>query len=204
MPKREIRGWTPQLVPGQPKVSLVVATYRQVDELACLLYSLKCQTYDRWEAVVVHDGPGPEAAQIVDAVGDARVVLVETPERRGQYGHPWRKLGIDRSTGDYIGLSNADNYYAPVYFEWMLSALVSAGADFAYCNMVHSYLRWAPLATRAEKGGLDLGAWIARASLVKATPWWDLGFMGDGTFIEDVLDGAEAIVHVPGCLFVHN
>jgi hypothetical protein len=204
MPGRLIRGWDPLPVPGRPLVSLAVAAYGEPDELACLLYSLRCQTYDRWEAVVVHDGPGPAARDVVTRLNDPRVRLVETPERKGQYGHPWRRLGIDACSGDFMGLSNADNYYAPVYFEAMLSALVTQGADFAYSDMVHSYLRWGALRTRPEKGHLDLGAWVARAGLVKATEWWDLGFMGDGTFIEDLLEKARKVVHVPGCLFVHN
>jgi glycosyltransferase involved in cell wall biosynthesis len=204
MPLRNFRNWTPLPIPGRPKVSIVVATYQQTDELACLLYSFKAQTYDNWEIILVHDGPDPEARAVVARVGDARIRLIETPERKGQYGHPWRKLGIDGCTGDYIGLSNADNYYMPVYFEWMLSALVTQNAEFAFCNMVHSYLHWGPFTTRPEKGGLDLGAWIAKASLVQATPWWDMGFMGDGTFIEDLLRKARGVVHVPGCLFVHN
>ncbi len=191
-------------VPSRPKVSVAVATYEQTDELACLLYSFKAQTYDHWEVVVVHDGPGPKARAVVAHMNDARVRLIETPERKGQYGHPWRQLGIDACTGDYIGLSNGDNYYAPVYFEWMLSVLTTAGADFAYCDMVHSFVQWRALATRPEKGGLDLGAWIARAGLVKATPWWDMGFVGDGTFIDDLLSKAQGVVHVPACLFVHN
>jgi glycosyltransferase involved in cell wall biosynthesis len=204
MPTRERRGWQPLPVPGRPQVSLAVAAYHEPDALGCLLFSLKAQTYDRWEAVIVHDGPGPEVRELVAGLRDDRIRLLETPERRGQYGHPWRRLGIDACTGAYIGLSNADNYYAPVYFEWMLAALIEQRADFAYCNMVHSYSRYSPVASRPGKGGLDLGAWVARAELVKATPWWDMGFMGDGTFIEDLLDRTAKVVHVPGFLFVHN
>ena len=59
-----IRMWKSRPVRGEPRVSLVVASYlgddpRRTDALMCLLYSLKAQTYPRWEAVVVHDGPAP-------------------------------------------------------------------------------------------------------------------------------------------------
>ena len=204
MPFREIRRWTPRPIVGNPKVSLAVATYEQADELACLLYSLKAQTYDHWEAVLVHDGPGPQVRAVVAHVNDARIRLLEMPERKGQYGHPWRQAGIDACTGDYLGLSNGDNYYAPVYFEWMLSVLTTAGADFAYCDLVHSYLQWRAVVPLPQKGSLDLGAWIAKAELVKATRWWDMGFVGDGTFIDDLVAQAQGVVHVPACLFVHN
>src|SRR4051794_33816153 len=108
MADKGIRGWTPLAVPGAPRVSIVVATYEQADELACLIYSLKAQTYDNWEAVLVHDGPAESARRVVDVVADPRIRLIETPERRGQFGHPWRRTGIDQATGDYIGLSNGD------------------------------------------------------------------------------------------------
>ncbi len=204
MPPRAYRNGQALPIHGTPKVSMAVATYRPSDELACLLYSLKAQTYDHGEVILVHDGPGPKALAVVGRIGDPRIRLVEAPERQGHYGHPWRQLGIDHCTGDYIGLSNGDNYYAPVYFEWMLYALTTQDADFAACNMIHSYLRWAPFTTRPEKGGMDLGAWIARAALVKSTPWRDTDIQADGTFVEEMLRKARRVTHVPGWLFVHN
>ena len=201
---RDIRGWTPLPVAGRPTVSLAVATYEQGDELACLLYSLKSQTYPHWEAVVVHDGPGPLARAVVATIGDPRVRLVETPERRGCYGHPWRELGIDACTGDYIGLTNGDNYYAPVYFEWMMHLLTTAPADLVYCDTVHSYARWAAVRSAPRKGAIDLGCWVARAGIVKTTPFRDHGHAGDGTFFEDLLRKADRVLHIDRPLFVHN
>lgn len=201
---REIRGWTPLPVRGRPKVSVAVATFEQRAELACLLYSFVAQTYPHWEAVVVHDGPGPAAREVVERIADPRVRLIETPERRGGFGHPWRELGIDACTGDYIGLTNGDNYYAPVYFEWMLHLLTTRGADVAYCDWVHSHTQWSVMRAGPGKWMIDLGCWIARAGLVKATPWRDFAFEGDGTFFEDLLRKAAAVVHLPKPLFVHN
>jgi hypothetical protein len=201
---RSIRGWDPLPVTGRPTVSLAVATYEQGDELACFLYSLRAQTYPHWEAVVVHDGPGPLARGVVEKVADPRVRLIETPERRGQYGHPWRELGIDACTGDYIGLTNGDNYYAPVYFEWSVHLLTTEGADVVYCDAVHSHARWAAVRSGPRKGEIDLGCWVARAGLVKTTPFSDHGFCGDGTYFEALLRKADRVLHINRPLFVHN
>jgi hypothetical protein len=204
MPARLIRGWTPLAVPGTPTVSVAVATFEQTDELACLLYSLRAQTYPHWQAVVVHDGPGPAGREVVERIGDPRIVWIETPERKATFGHPWRQLAIDRCTGDYIGLTNGDNYYVPVYFEWMLHVLTTNHADIAYCDFVTSHFRWDVIRAGPRTGRIDLGCWLARAGLVKTTPWRDDSFCGDGTYFEDLLRKADGVMHINRPLFVHN
>ena len=43
--------------------------------------------------------------------------------------------------GEFIGLSNDDNYYVPGYLEQIVNAL--ADADIAMCEILHSYSGWA-------------------------------------------------------------
>lgn len=204
-----MRFWKTLPVPGNPLVSLVVAAYtredpRKLDALCGLIYALRAQTYEHWEAILVHDGPNPDHAALVARIGDPRIRFVETPVRRQGFGHPWRSFGIALARGAYVGLSNGDNYYVPVYFEAMLHPLVVQQARFAFCDLVHSHRLWQPVCTRPEKGSLDLGAWIADAALVKATPWVDFGFAGDGTFIDHLVAKAEKVVKVNHTLFVHS
>jgi glycosyltransferase involved in cell wall biosynthesis len=206
MPNNAIRFWNKLEVPGNPKISLGISAYNRPDPLSCLLYSLKSQTYDNWEAVIMHDGPGPQVREAVKRIEDPRIRYFESDERQSQYGHPNRPLTISLCTGDFIGLTNDDNYYAPVYFEAMLHALYSANADFAHCDMVHSYWRYCYFVTQARKNRCDLGSWVGRAYLVKSTPWRDMDFAGDGTFIDDMVAkcGRNRVVHVPMTVFIHN
>lgn len=195
-----------------PVVSLVVASYldadpRRLDSLRCLLYSIRAQTYPHWEVVVVHDGPAEtRAARLVldEAAADARVTVLRPPERKGQFGHPYRRPGVDHARGDYVGLSNDDNYYCPVYFECMLAALQAKGDVLAQCGMVHSHRHWGAIEARPARGFVDAGSWVAAAALAKATPWTDYGFAGDWTYFKAMLKTAKRCVKVPGLLFVHN
>ncbi|HVJ82189.1 MAG TPA: glycosyltransferase [Planctomycetia bacterium] len=204
-----MRFWKPSLIAGEPLVSLVVAAYtvgdeRQRDALSCLLFALKAQSYANWEAIIVHDGPDSGMTDRIAALADSRIRFEETPVRRGHYGHPWRSYGISKSRGRYVGVSNGDNYYAPSYFHMMLEALVGSQADFAYCDMVHSHTRWNYFSTYPAVSAIDVGAWLADGDMVRATPWSDMGFAGDGVFIEALAAVAKKTVKVESCLFVHN
>lgn len=203
MDVRFIQGWTPLTIDGQPVISMCVAAYKRVDPLLCLIYSLKSQTYPHWELIIYHDGPCEIVKQAIEKVNDERVKYYESAVRSGGW-HSHRQKMIDLSTGSFICMSNDDNYYCPVYFEWMLHEHQKTGADFVYCNMVHSHWKWIDFRSLPRKFAMDLGAWTAKADLVKNTPWLDFELEGDGTYIETLLQKSQTISAVPGYLFVHN
>ena len=183
----------------EPKVSLAVRLKYAPDRLQAFLLSIQRQRYDNWELVFVTDGSNPTAREHIERAGDARVKLVETPKAMGRWGHPYRQRGIEACTGDYIGLSNDDNYYVPGYFEQMVGALRRADADLALCRMLHSYWGWQVL-----EAGHDLGSWIAKRSLVARHPWQGDDFFYDAKYLDQLRRNAAKTVVVDRPLFVHN
>lgn len=188
--------------PPEPKVSIVVRVKYPLDALMGFIFSMQRQRYDNWELVVVTDGPNAEALELIRQLGDARIVPVETPERRGRWGHPWRQLGIDKATGDIIGLQNDDNYLTPGFIEQSVLAMQAERADMVMINHLHNYYGYRPLESRV--GESDLGAWMAKAELVKATPWTGDDFLSDNDYIKAVAAKAQTIVNPGTVLFVHN
>jgi glycosyltransferase involved in cell wall biosynthesis len=194
------RFWQTRDIPGNPKISMVIAAYGDPDPLGCLLYALKCQTYKNWEALVIYDDeviPDETKELVLGQLWDDRIKLWGRPHK-GQYGHCHREYGIQQATGDYICLTNHDNYYVPVFFEAMLHTAVSKQADFVYCPFIHDYFDYAfyPSRCHGGAGGCDLANWIAKADVMKATPWTDYGFNGDETFINALLAKCRNPVHV--------
>jgi hypothetical protein len=207
-----VRYWQPKTFKRRPLVSLVIASYvvddpRRIDAQLSLLYCLRAQTYRNWQAVVVHDGPdGGRLDRVRKAMADdERIRVVAAPERKQCFGHPWRLWAVKKcTTGEYVGMANEDNWYAPVYLEALLHELVNLGGDFAYCDMVHSHKEWKPLETRPVRGRIDVGGWIAARVLVTNTPWTDMDFAGDATYIQALTGKARNIRKVKAHLFVHN
>lgn len=196
--------WKPFKTPGSPLVSIVVAAFapdaRHRALLECLLKSLEAQTYPHWEAIVIHDGPSLWPPRITDT----RVTLLETPQRKNDFGHSGRPAGIKAATGKYITLTNGDNYYCPVFLEAMVHMLIMKKGQLVYCDMVHSHKLWQPLKTTLKRKMVDLGCWMADAALVKATPWTDFTFSADWFFLEKLLKKVKRPLKVPTTLFVHN
>jgi len=211
-----MRFWDPKKYPvvGEPIVSMAIASYlhgdpRRFSSLASLLCSLKAQSWEKWEAVVVHDGKAPELPAFLRTVidTDPRIAFVETAERKQIHGHPHRAWAIETlCKGTYACFSNDDNWYAPAYFQWLLHLLTTHSADFAYCDMIHSHQKWKPLSTKPVRGHIDVGGFIASRKLMLRHPWssqyWD--FSGDGRYIQLLTTKGRVIKADKAHLFVHN
>jgi glycosyltransferase involved in cell wall biosynthesis len=191
-----------------PRLTIVIATYKQELALDCLLASLVCQTLQNFKVLVFHDGPNPATAAVVESYArehPARFEYMASPERFNDYGHSLRTIGIDKANTDYVLLTNGDNYYAPRFVEFMFEAIDRYGLDVAFCDMVHSY-GYKFFRTRPFRNRIDLGCFMVRTSAAKTVGFRDKTYSGDATYFEDLLTKLPAPVvgKVNKVLMVHN
>jgi GT2 family glycosyltransferase len=189
-----------------PVVSMIIATYNKPRETVATVHNLLIQTLQDFELIVVNDGPGAAVRDAVCTIGDPRILYHETQERYNDWGNSSKELGSRLARGTYIGHSNDDNYYAPIYFMSMVRALSESGAGFAYCNMIHSHQDYRPFDTNPTAGWIDGGGWLCKAEIVKNTPWPEpkSDQYADGRYVEALVSRAGGTIKVPGYLFVHN
>ena len=182
----------------EPLVSISIRVKYSPDRLRLFMLCMQRQRYENWEVIAVTDGPNHGAVQLADEINEPRLRLIETEKPLGYWGNPYRQRGIDACRGEFIGMSNDDNYYVPGYIEQMVNALENA--DLAICGTAHSYYGW-----EARPGGADLGCWIARAALVRGVPWPGNHFTADREFITALNEAAQdRRVDITKPLFVHN
>lgn len=189
-------------VPAEPLVALAVRIKYPLDRAAAFFTSLKRQRYDNWRCFMVLDGPHEPASDLF-----AGVTWVETPVRRGLWGHPYRQLGIDQclaAGAAYVGLNNDDNYLTPGYLEQLVSALQEADADLVVCQTLHAGLGWQLLASEPKVGCVDVGNWLAAADLIRQVPFQETDYYADGRFVESLAAKARRIVRLERPLFVKN
>jgi hypothetical protein len=185
---------------------MIVAAYNRPQSIMATLYCLLIQSLPDFEIIVVHDGPGPQVRAAVCGIPDARIVYMETPARNNDWGNSSKEFGSQLARGKFIGHSNDDNYYTPIYLESMVNAMVTTGAEFAYSNMVHSHHRYAAFETSPSAGWIDGGGWLCKAEVVRSTPWPEprSDAYADGRYVEALVARCKGVVKVPGFLFVHN
>ena len=194
------------------KLHIICVAYERVIPLEILVRSFMVQTNPNWVLHVVYDGPTPpEILNIkVPFKDDKRVRFYESEERYGCYGHPNRRSmlqTIETEKGDFVLLTNDDNYYVPVFVEYMLG-IVKKKTGIVMCNTVHSHAGYDINFSELRENSIDIGAFIVREDIAKTTGFNHDHFSADGTYAEEChrncLKFGSIAVKINKALFIHN
>lgn len=115
-----------------PKVSVIVPVYNVEKYLRQCLDSIVCQTLENIEIICVNDGSTDNSYTILKeyANKDSRIQIID--KDNSGYGHSMN-LGIQRSTGEYIGIVESDDFAKPEMFEVLYNIATSHDLDVARC-----------------------------------------------------------------------
>jgi glycosyltransferase involved in cell wall biosynthesis len=119
-------------------VSVITPTWQRADLLlGRCVPAVQAQTYPNVEHVIVSDGPDPELAARIPAVGPTVVPIrfEELPAHGGHWGIDARLRGIELAAGDLITYCDDDDAYRPRHAEVLAAALEDPTAAFAYAQM---------------------------------------------------------------------
>ena len=183
------------------------------NRLLGMLLSLERQTFKDWECVVQVSKPAYDLPQVYHFVDT--VLPQPTKDKISFYEYPcsnnphWGYERCDEAfqlcEGCYIGRTSDDNWYAPEYFEQMVAPL-DRGADLVLSDFLCHHRHYDYVRAEPKVNECDLGCWLARAELVKSTPWPGTKFTSDGEYVEAMAAKLPPtrIAHVRRPLYVHN
>jgi hypothetical protein len=192
-------------------IHVICTSYERPIPLRILIDCFMTQTSDRWMLHIVHDGKAPKSIKdIVSSYDDSRISFKETSSRREKWGHPNRRDALNEilcRSDDYILITNDDNYYVPTFVEKMLSS-VDVVTGMVVCDMLHSYLGYAPMQSHIRENAIDMGSFIVRADIAKKVGFAHDHFSADGRYAVDCFtyikkNNYTAKFH-RNPLFVHN
>lgn len=117
----------------RPLISVIVPIYNASDFIQVCVESIKAQTYENLEIILVDDGSTDASSGICDELsyGDSRVRAIHK-----ENGGPTscRKLGFEESKGEYIYYVDADDYIATDTVEKLLNACLKNNAEVSACG----------------------------------------------------------------------
>lgn len=157
------------------RVSVVIATYNWSEALACALRSVRLQTFQDFEVLVVGDACTDDSARVVADVGDPRFRWMNREQNSGGQWAP-NNDAITLSKGEYIAYLGHDDLWYPTHLESLVRAAERHKADFV-CGMAIMY---GPPETGVRSvtgifrdGEMDAGQFIVPSSMMHSRALFD-------------------------------
>lgn len=119
-----------------PIISIIVPVYKVEAYLGRCVESLRKQTFENIEIILVDDGSPDSCPQLCDALAkqDSRIRVVH--KENGGLSSA-RNAGLNIATGTYVGFVDSDDDVEPDMYEKMLAVMESQRVDF----LMSDYLR---------------------------------------------------------------
>ncbi|MDY4693742.1 MAG: glycosyltransferase family 2 protein [Blautia sp.] len=113
--------------------SVVIPAYNVEKLITKALESVRKQTYQNYEIVVVNDGSKDDTEKVVGNYSESHPDMKIIYERQKNGGAAVaRSRGIELSTGDYIAFLDADDIWYPQKLESVLKCINEDKGDFYY------------------------------------------------------------------------
>ncbi len=126
---------------ADPKVSVIVATYRRDISLKNALESIAAQSYRNIEIILVDDNDDVEWNEKVSVIADAFTEKHSDIPFICAVNHPnlgsarARNVGIEAATGDYICFLDDDDLYLPERIKNQVTAMETSAADYGLTDL---------------------------------------------------------------------
>ncbi|MFN4185896.1 MAG: glycosyltransferase family 2 protein [Hyphomonas sp.] len=119
-----------------PKVSIVMPAYKAADFIGLAIASVRAQTLQDWELIIVDDCSPDDTAAVAMAAaeGDPRIKLIRA-EQNGGVARA-RNLGNAHAAGAWIAVLDSDDAFEPTRIERLVSSAEKAGLDLIADDML--------------------------------------------------------------------
>lgn len=166
----------------RPVVSVVIPVKNRPKVIVEAVESVRAQTFESWELLLVDDGSTDETPEVLraQAARDPRIRVIELGTSHG--AGTARNAGIDAARGHYLSFLDSDNTWEPNFLQLCLAVAYGEGHRFVYS--VAQVAQTGKKRFLAYRGGADalmvqnhipMIAFVAEASLVRDAGKFDPG-----------------------------
>lgn len=210
-----------------PRISVIIPVYNVAEHVAACIDSLRAQTLDAFEAIVIDDGSTDGSGAVAQrAIADDPRFRLIRQDNAGLSGA--RNTGLDVATGTYIAFVDSDDRVMPDYLMRLWQTLEETGGDWVACAIQSNSTDGTGGAHSAIHGASDLSRHVA-ATRYPFETWSDVichfpsawnklyrrtlidGLRFDeGTWFEDhgffhrAAARTDHIIHLPEALYIQT
>lgn len=116
---------------SRPRISVVVAAYGRSNVLAAALETVRSQTVEDWEVLVVDDASPDDTAGVVEGMGDDRMRVVRLAQNVGEQSGP-NNVGAYLASAPSIAFLNQDDLWFPDHLAHLVELHEGTGAQLVY------------------------------------------------------------------------
>ncbi len=122
----------------EPLISVIVPVYKVEAFLHKCVDSIRGQSYQNLEILLVDDGSPDNCGQMCDSLAkeDARIKVIH--KENGGLSSA-RNAGLDAMTGDYVGFVDSDDWIDPEMYRTLLTQMQESGAKIGACGIAMEY-----------------------------------------------------------------
>jgi glycosyltransferase involved in cell wall biosynthesis len=104
-----------------PKISIIISTYNGARYIGETIESIRSQTWQNWELIIVDDGSDDNTCEIIAGIKDERIHLYKA----GRIGFNGRikNIALGKVSGELIAFLDHDDLWAPEKLEKQVAVL---------------------------------------------------------------------------------
>lgn len=106
-----------------PLISVIVPVYNIMEYLPRCVQSIRNQTYENLEIILVDDGSTDGTGALCDSLA-ARDSRVKVFHKENGGSSSARNLGLEKAAGEYIGFVDSDDYIGTFMYERLLESIL--------------------------------------------------------------------------------
>lgn len=204
------------------KVSIIIPTYKRPEFLEETLLSVRNQSYQAWECIIVSDGEDKETADLVKnfQTKDNRFKYYTRPESLKKGASSCRNFGFSKSSGQYIQWLDDDDLLSMEKLERQVEFIeeINFKNIFVTCDWDYFWpgKEYLPIKIieddflipenfffqiRKRLSFIPPHAYLTSRDLVLAAGLWNSNLLinQDAEFFARILINSERLYHVEGC-----
>lgn len=118
---------------SKPGVSVIIPAYNAGPWLKEAIDSVRAQTFQDWELIVVNDGSTDNTAQVAREHSDPRIHVIDQVNSGVSAA---RNTGIAMARGGIIGFLDADDAMLPDNLQQKVDLMLKTGVDWVFGDMI--------------------------------------------------------------------